>query len=578
MRWQFILIIGVQIESGIETAKGCFDRQEIISNEQPKTVEDYLVNTNADCKTEEKVTADSAKESILESSSSDPKSSSDEKQETAGETSAVDDKSVKDKNVAAKAQRTPPLERAEKKKEDLSDEQRKAKIEEIRKKKITEYKKKEDEKRKAVLERKKRLEEAERQKHEALLKKISATSAPAKRPVSAPARRAVSFSSLAHLKKTHAVALEIDIGDGSMPRKAKEAEDKSGKVPASSDKRKTLPPRPMSAMERKRPNSISSDKGKPPTKDGGEAGNKNNASARPRSSVGTRIEPKIRQSISNLPYRPSSAAVAPRPKPKADEPKPKSGKSRPSMPPLPGKPLVPSVKQKEMKKVKSSSSVLQHNNQEKVKGPSQPERKTPDSSEKIIPKTPPSMPGVAKSKPDGTKAPRPSTGKAKERASPKGGSPGAKSDSAKKAVVMDEAEAKRIMAEKRRQVKEEQERKKLEAENRLEEERIRKEEEQKRRAEELLKEQERQKAHLEELRKEAEERERKEKEERLRKEMEEKEKMEAEKRQRQEDIDRRAQEEVEKRAKEREHKRQLEEAERLERKKVSSAHLFNCRQ
>ena len=573
------MTLGVKAENENEPVKGCLDDQEGVSVEQPKN--EIVANAHESNQTDEKGTADEVKEAGAENDQSAPKPTSDEK-EVAAESPGEDEKPHKDKNVAAKGHRTPPMERAEKKKEDISDAQRKAKIEEIRKRKITEYKKKEDEKRKAVLERKRKLEEAEREKHEALLKKISASAVPTKRPASAPARRAVSFSSLAHLKKTHAVAQEIDIGEGK-PTKAKEAEDKSIKTAAiSSDRRRTLPPRPVSAMERKRPNSISSDKGKPASKEVNETRGPEKSGTRPKSSFGTRAEPKIRQSISNLPYRPSSAASH-RPTPTAEDGKPKAAasKSRPSMPPLPGKPLVPPNKDRDVKKVKSLSSPPQQKVQDKTKGPLQPGRKVPDSAEKAVPKTAAAKESTAKPKPDLSKAPRPSTGKAKEgtrekreKVPPKANSPAAKTDAAKKAVVMDEAEAKRIMAEKRRQVKEEQERKKLEEENRLEEERIRKEEEQKRRAEELLKEQERQKAHLEELRKEAEERERREKEEKLRKEMEEKEKLEVEKRQRQEDIDRRAQEEVEKRAKEREHKRQQEEAERLERKKVSSFHFL----
>ncbi|XP_065057847.1 MAP7 domain-containing protein 2-like [Rhopilema esculentum] len=479
-----------------------------------------------------------------------------------------------DKETTPKAQRTPPFDRKAPRKDDISDDQRKAKIEELRKKKITDYKKKEDEKRKAVLERKKKLEEAEKAKQEALLKKIAGPStAPPKRPASAPARRAASFSSLAYLKKTHAVAKEIDI-DSKKPEKAKEAEDKVPKPSMDQDRRRTLPSRPRSAMERKRPNSFSSDKPKPSVqKNATEASTvQKNATAavgsRPRSSFGTRAEPKIRQSLTNLPHRPPSAS-ANRHAAKPEENKQKTATTRPRpMPTLPGKPLVPPNKEKEMKKAKSASSVVHHGIQDKNKRPLSLEKQ---DGEKTKGKTEAAKPAASKPKADAADKPKTSTGKGRdpeknERRRSNEGSH-AKAEGPKKPGIQNEADAKRLLAEKRRQVKEEAERKALIEQDRLEEERIRKEEEQKKREEELRKEEERQKMHLEELKREAEERERKEQEDKERKEMEEKERIEAEKRQRQEDIERRAQEEVERRAKEREHKRQQEEADRMERKR-----------
>ena len=500
-----------------------------------------------------------------------------------------------------KAPKTPPSEKKEKKKDEISDAQRKAKIEELRKRKITDHKKKEDEKRKAVLERKRKLEEAERLKQEALIKKLEGATAAPKRPASAPARRAVSFSSLAHLKKTHTVTKEIEIGD-KKPVRSKEAEDKVTK--AESDRRRTLPARPMSAMERKRPGSFSSDKAKPVVQKNGTE-NTPKPGARPKSSIGTRVEPKMRQSISNLPPRPSSAAAnRGSPKPGEAGAKTAAPKSRPSMPALPGKPLVPPTKEREMRKSKSTSTV-----QEK-KGPIQPGKTTTDTGDKAKPKAGPMRPPSTKARVDAEKQ-KPSPGKPgmpkevakskeagkskevgkpkeaaklkeaakpaeaskpKEAAKPKERRSSADTpvkDGPKKAGIQNEADAKRLLAEKRKQVKEEQERKKLIEQNRLEEEKLKQEEEKKRRAEELAKEQERQKAHLEELQREAEERERKAQEEKERKEQEEREKLEAEKKQRQEEIDRKAQEEVDRRAKEREQKRQQEEADRMERKKVS---------
>ena len=126
----------------------------------------------------------------------------------------------------------------------ISADQRKARADELRKQKVVDQRTKEDERRAAVLERKKRLEDAEKERKEALFKKLT-TDSSASKPKSAVIRKrySASTSNLAQLKKNKTITCEINLDDNSTS--AVKTDDQ-------------LPARPKSAMHRTKPSSSTS--------------------------------------------------------------------------------------------------------------------------------------------------------------------------------------------------------------------------------------------------------------------------------------------------------------------------------
>ena len=103
----------------------------------------------------------------------------------------------------------------------LSAAERKAKADELRKRKISEQRNKDDERRAAVLERKRKLEDAEREKKEALFKKL--TTKDPEKPLGKQSpmkkRYSLSTSNLSQLKKNKLVEVKVDLNATTVPKR-----------------------------------------------------------------------------------------------------------------------------------------------------------------------------------------------------------------------------------------------------------------------------------------------------------------------------------------------------------------------
>merc|ERR1712002_757093 len=121
--------------------------------------------------------------------------------------------------------------------------QRKAKADELRKQKIIEQRRKDDERRAAVLERRKKLEDAEREKKEALFKKLTTKDSDDTSPRMSPMKKrySLSTSNLSLLKKTKPVEAKIDLNATTVPKRTTDSRLKDRSKPMD---------RPKSAMQR----------------------------------------------------------------------------------------------------------------------------------------------------------------------------------------------------------------------------------------------------------------------------------------------------------------------------------------
>lgn len=421
--------------------------------------------------------------------------------------------------------------------------ERKARADEARKQKIIEQRRKDDERRAAVLERRKKLDEVEREKKEALFKKLTnkdqndllSKNSPMKK------RYSLSTSNLHQLKKTKPVEARIDLNT-TFPKKTDKTKEK-GKLerPRSAMLRSTMGPSPDTTRNSK----------------------KCLDSKRPMTAFGTRmstptlklLSKPIHKSISSKqniyttqPPRPSTALGVPNADKRRSAPTKQFRSTSTEKSPFSTCKTIQKAKSttglasKDSKKIQSIEKKSYSNlfctkkdaAKEKVRN-SKSSSFTKEKNENLF-----------------------------DEKSGKSSKPAATSN--KKELT--EEEAKKALAERRKKAKEEAEAKAKAEKEKDEEERHKREEEEKRLADQLKLEEERNVILLEQLKREEEERRQKMIDEKEQRDREERERLEEEQRQREEEIDRKAKLEFDRIQKEQEKQEMLLEEERIERKKV----------
>jgi len=471
----------------------------------------------------------------------------------------------------------------------MSAAERKAKADELRKKKIEEQRAKDEERRAAVLERRKKMEALEKEKKEALFKRLTtkddkptSASTGASRPSPMKGRYSLSTSNLTQLKKNK---VDLNATTTSVPS----ATAPTGAGPGTRP-RTSMAERPKSAMQRP-------GMGYPPQKTKSFSSNaddrKKEEMKRPHTAFGSRApsatsskpsRPSPRQSLNTtVPARPQTAMGA------NDEPRKKSAMSARQL--NESSERLSTTRKPTLPKAKSTSNVNLASSGRPASAaattrpsttntkPKPPRASTPAKDKKET--TPAATAGTKTSTPrkDQTATKKESTAKKestvkKEPALKKELGAGAKKEgkkSGKEAAPakkeLTKEEAKKALAERRKKAKEEAEEKAREEREKDEEERLKREEEEKRLAEQLRLEEERQNALMLQLKKEEEERQRRGMEEKEQRDREERERIEEEQRVREEEIEKKAKLELERIQKEQERQEELLEQERIERKK-----------
>jgi len=489
------------------------------------------------------------------------------------ELSTKDEKKKKERPMSAAMQRltakkgeSPDAAR----KNQLSTEQRKEKANEVRKKKILENRSKEDDRRAAVLERKKKLDEAERQRKEALFKKLTSDSVQKPNPIAIKKRYSVSTSNLAQLKKNKPIEREINL----------DVPDNGETLESKSQTKTKAPERPRSAMQRTKPASTSNLK--PKSKPSPEKPDfKRPMTANPTMNKSSKVSKQpTRLSLNPRPATALGISAVDRRKTLdvTGAPKKKTGPVKTSSTSNLAKDAKPKTAAPTKTLPTADKKVIDKKPADKK--PTAVSTTTTEKSRLSSAKTTPVKSAASKPKPlataakkDGAVKPKTTTPKADGKS--KADTPKTKSETKKKsgsskptpAAQMTEEEAKKALAERRKKAKEEAEEKARIEREKDEVARQEREAEELRLAEELKLEEERQVALMEQLKKEEEERKVKMIEEKEQKDEEEKTRLEQEQKEREEEMDRKTKLEIEKLQKEQEKKEQELDAERIERKK-----------